>query len=763
MSTITQTKGLTPEQVNQRILEGKINRVKDTLSRSYGEIIKNHIFTYFNFIHLVLFILVVLTGQIQNGLFMITILFNAMIGILNEIKAKRIIDELTILVVDEVETLRDEKWIKVRSDDLVLDDVIKLKTAMQVPCDCELLEGYLEVDESILTGESLSIEKNPHDTLYGASNVVSGEGVVKVIHVGKDNYSETIMKDAKKYIPARSIIQRDLTRLLRFISFVIVPIGILLFLLQSQVMHLLWQESTLKTVSALIGMIPEGLVVLTSIALSISVIRLSQKNVLVQDLYSIESLARVDIVCVDKTGTLTEGKMRVLEVIPMNHHSLEEIQNIMGNYLRVLSDSNMTSNALHDYFPLKDTLQESSVEPFSSARKYSAVTFEEGIYRLGAYEYIIHEENEEDHKKMNAYLDKGNRVIVLAKEEEVIALIVLEDIIRENAKEIMGYLTRQGVRIKVISGDHPKTVSNIAKKVNIADADKYVDLSSHQEEDMTNLVQENTIFGRVLPEQKKQMVVALQKLGHTVAMIGDGVNDVPALKLADVGVSVKNGSSAAKNSANIILLNNDFGDFPPIINEGRRVINNISRAASMYLVKTVFSILLSLLVILVLKPYVFLPIHLTLLSAFAVGIPTLILQLEPSFERIQGDFFVNALRHSIPTSLTIFIVSFGLVLSGIDTNRMYGMLILFSAIAYFYTLYKVYRPMNLLKRSVIGIMMIVFVFVVFFFQKYLEITFVSSDFLYYGIGILVVPLLMMSLTYLYDVAVKGYRSIMKKV
>ena len=686
VKTVSKTKGLTTQEVNQRVLEGKVNRVKDTQSRSYLEIITNHVFTYFNLIHLVLFILVIMTKEIQNGLFMIAIVFNALIGIINEIKAKHILDQLTLLVVDEIETYRDEKWINVRSDDLVLDDVIKLKNGMQIPSDCTVEEGYLEVDESILTGESQSIEKHPNDTLYGASNVVAGEASARLIHVGKDNYSETILHEAKKYNPARSVIQNDITHFLHIISLIIVPIGILLYYLHNSVMKVLWQESILKTVSAVIGMIPEGLVVLTSVALSVSVIRLSRKNVLVQDLNAIESLARVDVVCVDKTGTLTKGEMNVCEVIPMNQYTVDNIQNIMGNYLRVLDDSNMTSNALRNHFQLKDTYHVQTIEPFSSQRKYSSVTFDEGTYRLGAYEYMIQKEKENEKAFMNSYMEKGKRVITLAKDNEVVGFIVLEDVIRDNAKEIMEYLFKQGVQIKVISGDHPKTVSMIANKVGIENADKYVDLSNVHD-DMETLMQENTIFGRVLPEQKKQMVLALQKLGHTVAMVGDGVNDVPAIKLADVGIAMKNGASAAKNSANIILLNSNFTDFPTIVNEGRRVINNISRATSMYLVKTCFSILLSLLVVLLRKPYVFLPIHLTLLSAFAVGIPTLILQLEPSFERIQGRFFYHALRNAVPTAITIFLSSFVLEMLGITTSRLYALMIVNSAVAYFYTLH----------------------------------------------------------------------------
>lgn len=763
VKTVSKTKGLTTQEVNQRVLEGKINRVKDTQSRSYLEIIKNHVFTYFNLLHVVLFILVALTKEIQNGLFMIAIVFNALIGIINEIKAKHILDRLTLLVVDEIETNRDDAWIHVRSDDLVLDDVIKLKNGMQIPSDCIVEEGYLEVDESILTGESQSIEKLPNDTLYGASNVVAGEAIARLIHVGKDNYSETILHEAKKYNPARSVIQSDITRFLHIISLIIVPIGILLYYLHNTVMKVLWQESILKTVSAVIGMIPEGLVVLTSVALSVSVVRLSRKNVLVQDLNAIESLARVDVVCVDKTGTLTKGEMNVHDVIPMNQYTVDDIQTIMGNYLRVLDDSNMTSNALKKYFKLIDTYQVKTVEPFSSARKYSSITFNEGTYRLGAYEYMMQEEKDSEKEIMNSYMGKGNRVITLAKDNEVVGFIVLEDVIRDNAKEIMEYLSKQGVQVKVISGDHPKTVSMIANKVGIQNADQYADLSTIHEDDMDDLMQNNTIFGRVLPEQKKQMVLSLQNLGHTVAMVGDGVNDVPAIKLADVGIAMMNGASAAKNSANIILLNSDFGDFPNIVNEGRRVINNISRAASMYLVKTCFSILLSLLVVLLRKPYVFLPIHLTLLSAFAVGIPTLILQLEPSFERIQGRFFYHALRNAIPTAITIFLSSFVLEMLGFTTNRLYALMIVNSAVAYFYTLYKVYSPMDTLRIGVICLMSVLFFGIIFIFRNFLEIEFQMNDLLYYVIGIVLMPLCISFISYLYDLCTKRIPSMKENV
>ena len=775
-----EVRGLTKEEVNQRVLEGKINRVEDSRSRSYSDIIKDHVFTYFNFVNLVLFILIVITGEYKNGLFILTIILNSFIGIIQDLKAKKIIDRLTLLVMSEIETLRDEQWVKVKTIDLVQDDLIKLGIGMQVPADSYVVEGYLEVNESILTGESTNIVKNKGDELLAGTIITSGEATAKIIRVGKENYSETILKDAKKYNTAKSMIREDTTRLLKLISIAIVPLGISLYIVQNRFVGLLWQESIVKTVSALVGMIPEGLVVLTSVALTVSVIRLTRRDVLVQDIYSIESLARVDVVCVDKTGTLTEGKMKVKEVIPLEDASYDQINTIMGSYMRIFQEGNDTNEALRAYFPINDKYQEVEVLPFSSDRKYSSIHFEgEGTFLLGAYEFIALNKNEELEEKMKPYIENGNRILVLGhtleeasnqmtlKDVELLGFIVLEDIIREEAKNIIQYLKAQDVTVKVISGDNPRTVSSIAKQVGIDKAERYVDLSSLHLNDLSVTVENGTVFGRVLPEQKKEMVLALQRQGHTVAMVGDGVNDAPALKLADVGIAMASGSSAAKNSANIILLTNDFGKFPSIINEGRRVINNISRAASMYLVKTVFSILLTLYSIFMVESYVFLPIHLTILSTFAVGIPTLLLQMEPSFERIKGRFYYNALRNAIPSAVTVFLCA---ILCDILTaplhltsERNHALMLILTSYAYLYTLYKVYYPMNKHRLMIILSMAIFFILSIFLLNDLLEIDFHWMDLLILVPGVIIVPLLIALISRIYDWFFRQYRKIRHKV
>lgn len=733
--------GLSQKEVEQRIQEGKVNIISEQQTRTVQEIITANVFTYFNLINLILFILVFITGSYKNGAFFLTIIFNDVLCIIQELHAKKMIDKLSILILADVTVLRDNTWQKIKVDKLVLDDIAELKSGMQIPADAIVLNGYLEVNESILTGESNSLQKHQGDTLLAGSVITAGLATVQIIHVGKDNFSETIMSEAKKYKPARSMLNKEINYLLKMIAKVIIPIGILLFVSQYFGTDLTWQEAILKTVSALVGMIPEGLIVLISIALAISTIRLSQKHVLIQDQFSIEALARVDTLCIDKTGTLTKGEMSIEDIILLDDINKNEVEKIIHSFVRSFPDTNATGNALARYVQGKDSYSVLESLPFSSDRKYSGIQIEKGSYFLGAPNILFHDSYDALKETVEKYTSAGSRVIVLAKNKEdslhdikkldAIALISLKDTLRENVRDIIQYFYEQDVDIKVISGDDASTVSSLAFQAGIRNANDHIDMSTYKKDPFTEDITQYTVFGRVLPDQKKEMVELLQKQGHTVAMIGDGVNDIPALKEADVSVAMGNGASATKNSANIILLDSDFATMPQIVNEGRRVINNITRAASMFFVKTGFSFLLSIYVIVLQQSYPFLPIHLTLIGMFGVAVPTFILQNEPSFERVKENVLEIALRNAIPSSIVVFLSEIICnLLEGplhISTERMHLIMIVITYSVYAYTLYKVYVPHTNFRKLILGSMAICMVLSVIFLRPLFQIEFAVKD------------------------------------
>ncbi len=762
------SRGLTQKEADRLASEGKLNQSPERMTRTYPQIVKGNVFTLFNLINTILLILVLITGQISNALFYLTICANAIIGTLQEFKAKQVMDKMSLLVAAEIEVCRDGKWIVLRSDQLVPGDAIRLKNGMQIPADAVVEEGYLEVNESMLTGESKALIRKQGDLLYAGTIITSGSAECTVLHTGKDNASETIMKDARKYKPARSMLQEELQKILQVITAIIGPVGAALFLTQYFVLHLSWSEAILKTVSALVGMIPEGLVVLTSVALAVSTIRLSRNHVLVQDLYAIESLARVDVLCLDKTGTLTQGTMKVQDVIPLEDADLNHINSIMGSYVRVFSEGNATDKALHDHFAENKLYAEKDILPFSSDRKYAGLVFAgEGSFYLGAANFLFPEGIPSLNHRLEDFAAAGCRVVILAhsvedtiskdslpKDLEPVAMITIRDVLRPNAEKIIRYFHDQGVSLKVISGDDPRTVSALAQSAGIDRADRYVDMSQNRHRNMSGLT-DFTVFGRVLPEQKKAMVKALQEQGHTVAMIGDGVNDVPALKTADVGIAMAAGSSAAKDSANIVLLTSDFGTMPDIVKEGRRVINNISRASSMYLVKTGFSVLLAVLYTIIgHQEYPFLPIHLSLISTFGVGVPTFILQMEPSFERVKGSFLSKAFRNAFPSSITVFL-SAVLVSLLSDVFHMHEaradmIFVLLTCFTYLYTLYKVYYPPTKLRVGVIWTMGALILVSLILFQDVLQVQAEWIDLLIVIPGAILVPVLTAAISRAYD-------------
>ena len=780
MKEVTMT-GLTNEQVQQRIEEGKINVNENPNTRSYKQIVRENVLTFFNFLNLALMIMVLLVGSYKNSMFMGIIVINTVIGIIQEVRAKKTLDKLAILTESKAVVLREGKKWSISTEKLVLDDILFLKTGDQVPADARVLEGSIEVNESLLTGESDNLQKNEGDELFSGSFVTSGEACCQVIHVGKDNYASQIPSEAKEFKRHNSELRNSLNAILKTISVIIVPMGMLLFYKQYYIAGNGIRDAVVNMVAAVLGMIPEGLVLLTSVALTLGALTLTRKNTLVQELYCIETLARVDTLCLDKTGTITAGTMCVEQVQPyvegmeikapdganvsesestingaegetkeltelaaseiqgaentgltVSGAQLEltmgEIERVMANMMSVLKDKNATADALHKRFSRRTDMPVDHCIPFSSDRKYSGVAFkEEGTYLMGAAQFLFPDGNEDLMKQCSAYGKEGLRVLELAhspnlnQENELpeglkpVALFMLTDIIRDNAPETLAFFKDQGVDLKVISGDDPVTVSAIAKKAGLENADKYIDATTiTTPEDMERAVAECSVFGRVTPQQKKEMVLALQKQKHTVAMTGDGVNDVLALKEADCSVVMAEGSDAAKNIANVVLMDSNFAAMPEIVNQGRRVVNNIRTAASMFLIKTIFSVLLCLITIFWGDSYPFEPIQMSLISACAVGIPTFLLAQENNFNKIESGFLRYVFMNAFPAAVTITGCVFTIMLVCQNVYHSNVMLstacFLVTGWNYMAALKTVYAPLSRYRKIIIYGMQFIFFF-----------------------------------------------------
>ena len=658
--------GLSNEEIIIRKNKNLINQASDHITKSTKQIILSNTITFFNILNIILFILVLSVGSYKNTLFIFLIIINTLIGIYQEIKAKKILDKLSILATSKSKVIRNNKIANINIEEIVLDDYLILKSGYQVPSDCKIIEGQVEVNEALLTGESEPVIKSINDPLFSGSFIISGEVVAVVTSVGDKNYMNKIMKSAKKLKRAKSELFNSINKILKIVSFIIVPIGIALFYKEYFINTLSYHDSILKTVAALLGMVPEGLVLLTTLALTLSVIRLAKQNTLVQELYCIEMLARVDTVCLDKTGTITEGKMEVAAVDKLEDINIDEI---MGNISFFSTDNNATIEAIKNKWPSNKNYTLKNKIDFSSARKFSAYSFiEKGTYYIGAPEYLLSDSNLIN--KCNEYSEKGFRVLALVYSVEYperqellsdlkpLALIRISDIIRPNAPEILKYFETQGVICKIISGDNPKTVSQIAMRAGVLGADKYIDATNLKtDKEIKEAVENYNVFGRVTPEQKKKIVIALKKNKHTVAMTGDGINDVLAFKEADCSIAMASGSDAAKRAANLVLLDNNFASMPHIVNEGRRVINNITSSSSMFLIKTMFSALIAILTIFIGESYPFEPIHLSIINAFCVAIPTFFLTYEPNFNKVQNNFLITVFKNAFPAALTITIIS----------------------------------------------------------------------------------------------------------
>lgn len=715
--------GLTAQQVQEHRMHGWTNQPVDPPSKTTKEIIQENVFTYFNLIFLVLAVLLCLVGSFRDLTFLPVIVLNTLIGIIQETRAKKVLDNLTMLNAPHAMVIRDGKKSQINAEDLVVDDIVIFEAGNQVCADAEVCAGEVQVNESLLTGESDEITKRKGDQLMSGSFIVSGQCHARLDKVGADSYISRLTLEAKAMQNTeQSEMIRSLDKLVKWVGVAIIPIGIILFIQAFVFQGEGFQSSVTSMIAAVIGMIPEGLYLLASVALAVSSIRLAQKKVLLHDMKCIETLARVNVLCVDKTGTITENTMEVQDVIPTKEYEegkLRPLSELLGDFTAAQSSDNITMEAMKRYFKIASGKKAVAKTGFSSASKYSSVTFEEASYVLGAPEFVLKEQYENYEEAISAHASKGARVLVFgtAKEEPdgkplkeavtPLAYVLLANPIRQEAKETFTYFAEQGVEVKVISGDNPLTVSEVAKEAGIAGEERYVDASTlHTEEEMRAAVLNNAVFGRVTPNQKRKFVQILKEEGKTVAMTGDGVNDVLALKDADCSIAMASGSDAAAQASQLVLLESDFSCMPEVVLEGRRVVNNIQRSASLFLVKNIFSFLLSLVSFVFMFTYPLEPSQISLISMFTIGVPAFFLALEPNKNIIKGHFLTNVFLKALPAALTDVLAVGALVIFGrtfgvssADISTAATMLL---SIVGFMILYTISAPMNVLRGVILG-------------------------------------------------------------
>ena len=737
------TLGLTQSQVQARLQAGWSNDPGEPPTKTEGQIIRENCLTFFNLIFLILAALLVVTGSYKNMMFLVIAIANTAIGTFQEIRSKRTVDKLTLVAERPVNALREGVFVGVRPNLLVRDDIIQLAAGDQICADGVVRTGELQVNESLITGEADAILKGPGDTVKSGSFVVAGRGLVQLTQVGPDAYAAKLSAAAKQDVHAtQSEMMRSLDRLIRVVGFALIPVGCILFYQQHFVLGLDLAASVEATVSALIGMIPEGLYLLTSVAMAVSAMKLAQRKVLVQDMNCIETLARVDVLCVDKTGTVTQPDMSVQELVCLAPQtSPQQVEGVLGAYYQVMDADNDTAKALARRFQQGNGWQAQQVVPFTSANKWSAVVFQDhGSYVLGAPEFILKEGYQAIAHRVEPYQQAGCRVLLLAQCDTPptqegglqgavvpVALVVVANPIRPEAPDTFRYFAKYGVDVKVISGDNPQTVSRVAQQAGIAGAERFVDAATLKEPgDYDRAVQEYNVFGRVTPDQKRKLVKALQKAGHTVAMTGDGVNDVLALKDADCGIAMASGAEAACQVAELVLLDSDFSAMPRVVEEGRRVINNIQRAAALYLVKNIMSVFLALITLIAGFPYPFVPIQLTLISALTIGIPSFVLALEPNHELVRGRFMHNVLRRALPGGLTNIVLIVGLELFTYAFTFQRATLSTLSTVTIgavgLLVIYYVARPLDKKRWALLGAMTVAMVVAVVWFGPFFELT-----------------------------------------
>lgn len=752
--------GLTDEEVRQRVEEGLTNRADISTDKTTKEIVISNVFTYFNLIFLVITILLIMVGSFRNLTFLPIIIGNTVIGIVQEIRAKKTLEKMSLLNAPHADVIRNGSVKQISTDELVKDDVILLTAGKQICADAVVISGNIQVNESLLTGEADEVEKTEGSTLMSGSFVVSGECYARLEKVGNESYISKLSLEAKSMGgKEQSEMIRSINLIVKWVGIVIIPIGLILFWQSHFVNGESITKSVTSTVAAIIGMIPEGLYLLTTVALALSTMKLARKKVLLHDMKSIETLARVDVLCVDKTGTITEPDMKLKEIFLCKNSgadgtqtalTLDELKSLILDYANASVDNNATMLALKAY--AADTLTNNtsalhrtavSQQAFSSSLKYGSVTFSDGTYLLGAPEFIMHEDFARIEEEIIPYADKGDRVLLFARYDgenvengingsvTPLGFVALANPIRENAVKTFEYFKSQGVAIKVISGDNPRTVSRIAIQAGIESAESFVDAATLDTEDkIADAVNKYTVFGRVTPKQKKQLVKALQAKGHTVAMTGDGVNDILAMKDADCSVAMASGSEAAAQAAQVVLLDSDFAHMPDVVYEGRRVVNNIQRSASLFLVKNIFSLLLSLFSVILMVTYPLEPAQVSLISMFTIGVPGFLLALEQNKDRIKGHFITNVMLKALPGGLTDVIAIGALVVCGevfcISDASIGTIATLVLSVVGFMILFKISEPLNGMKYAVIIGNIAGLVFSGFFLKKLFALTDLSN-------------------------------------
>lgn len=732
------TIGLTTKEINERLDNNLVNYDTSVPTKTINHIILGNIFTLFNLLNFILAIFIILVGSYKNLLFLGVVFCNTIISIIQEIRAKKEIDSLSLIASSKVHAIRNGKKTDIAIDEIVLDDILEINAGEQIITDSIILSGSCEVDESFITGESDNIFYKKGDMLLSGSFIVSGKVIARVEHIGVDNYTAKISCEAKYQKPTNSILMKSLNTIIKWISIFIIPIGIILFLRQMYIGDSSIENAVVSTVAAIIGMIPEGLVLLTSTVLAVSVIRLAKYKVLVKNLYCIETLARIDTLCLDKTGTITEGIMEYKKAIPLEKHTKNEVNEIMNAFCNKITDANSTIIALKEHYNKPSLWEDTKIIPFSSDLKYSAITFKEhGTYYLGAPEILLKDKYKDLERVIKNDLLEYRILILVHSDMECskeipndfkpIALLYIQDKIRDDAKITLEYFKKQGVNIKIISGDNVKTVAGIAKRAGIKNYEQYIDMSTIDNiDDLKEASRNYTVFGRVNPIQKKELIKALKEDGHYVAMTGDGVNDVLALKEANCSIAMPNGSDAAKNIAELVLLDSNFSSMPKIVAEGRRTVNNIEQSATLFLTKTSYATMLAIIFIFLNMNYPFMPIQLTLTSAVTIGIPSFVLALQPNNNLIKGNFFKNVLSKSLPAAtlvvmniLVIMLLSHILILPNQVTSTL---CVIMTAITGFMLLYYLCKPFNTLKKVLYISVITFFIIMVTLFKSLFSLT-----------------------------------------
>lgn len=738
-------KGLTNKQVEERIKDGKVNKVEDNKTRTNWEIIGDNVCTLFNLFNLLIAIALIAVKAYTNLAYMLIIVVNIIIGVVQEIHARNLVQKLSVLKVSKANVIRDGKEKEINIDEIVIDDLIVLDSGKQICADSVVMSGEVEVNESLLTGESDTILKQKGDKLLSGSYVVSGKCYSKVEKVGKDNFAEQITSETKKYKRAESELVNSMKKVTNFTSFVIIPVGLILFVQAYFFRNVDITNSVVSTAAALLGMLPKGLMLLITISLATGVIKLAKKRVLVQDLYSVETLAHIDTLCLDKTGTITEGRMKVDNVKIYNEKCMPHpMQKMMVAFVNEMSDNNATFMALKDYYKGEDKFEIEDNMAFSSERKWSSISFKGiGSIVLGAPERLIEKSKMEMPEEVVTAQKAGKRMLFVGYSKEtvsdenlpnleIVASITLDDPLRKNAKEMLGFFKTQSVDIKIISGDNPLTVSSIAKKAGLESYDSYIDLSTINSDDqIPELVDKYSVFARVMPHQKSLIVKALQEKGHSVAMTGDGVNDVVALKQADCSITLPEASDIARQVSQIVLLNSDFSVLKDVLMEGRRVVNNITNVARIFFIKTIYSMLLALFNIVTNTAFPFIPIQITLIDLAIEGYTSFFLSFLENSKPLKGTFLRTVIRNALPYALTIIIsiilITFTRSGMGLNIEESHTLMYLIIGGVSIFAVIEACRPFNRISTFLCTTTAVGFFFAAILFKKLLHLTAINEQ------------------------------------